>query len=532
MDVSLKNNPSEAVEVLLKSLQAKFTDYSINSLKQHPDYPSLLSINHTLNQLQIDNLAIRATYEQLQNKFPKPLLVHTRDEGGTYRVIAQLDEEQVTFVDRKGKQRSQSKTDFLKSWSGIAVLVDEETKGEERGYALNKIKALLNKAVLPLLMFSLALLMVYIISYTDNLLSTFDYLFLLTKTLGIAATIPLIIRLLDKNNPFVKKLCHSGKAGGKSNCARVLDSPTAHLLELFAWSEIGFVYFTSLFLYVLLFPSHLLVLIAGLAVLAAPYTFYSVYYQWKVARQWCRLCLAVQGVILLELILAILYFNTYSFTALSLAGIASLLLVSAIVVSTYSLLKPILTEIKSNQTQIQRLKKIKYKPEVFQLLLSQNPAMDTSEINAIQLGNPESKHKITIISNPTCGPCVKMHHRLFELLKTKENINLQEIFLTSEDENSPAYQIAKAMLKLYQTKDIEIVKEAIASYYRYEKADYKKWLEQYASDKTGHIEIKQILKQHIAWCRERKISATPTMLYNGYELPKEYTIEDLDYLMD
>ena len=526
MAIPRKENPSEAVEMLLHRLNTKFTPYSIRNLQQHPDYPSLLSINHTLNQLQIDNIALRATYEQLQNEFPKPLLVHTQQQGGTYRVIDTLDEENVYFVNKKGTLQSQSKEDFLKSWSGVAVLVDEQTKGVEKDYAANRTKALLDQAKLPGIAVGLVLLMVYTFYYTNNVSSAFDYLFLLTKALGIAATIPLMIRLVDKENPFVEKLCHSSKA----NCSSILDSPAASFLGVFAWSEIGFVYFATLFFYLLLFQAHANVLIAGFALLAAPYTAYSLYYQWKIARQWCRLCLAVQVVLLLELGLAIAFFSTYTLSPVSLPSILALVLVLVMAVSGYGLLKPILIEWRSFKQQFPRLNRIKYKQEVFQLLLRKNPAMDTSGVIPIQLGNPEGKHQLTIISNPTCGPCINMHQKLFEVLKGKENVGVQEIFLTGQHENSRDYQIAKCMVTLYQSTKTTTAKEAIAAYY--EDKDSKSWMQKYDQAKADRAEVKQTLEQHRAWCREREISSTPTILYNGYQFPKEYTIEDLDYLLE
>ena len=531
MAQSLKENPSEAVGILLHRLNTRFTDYSIRTLQQHPDYPSLLSINHTLNQLQIDNIALRATYEQLQNDFPKPLLVHTQQQGGTYRVVDKLDEETIYFVDKRGKLQAQLKEDFLKSWSGVAVLVDEQTKGVEKDYAVNRTKALLDQAKFPGAVLGLVLLIGYIFYYTDTLFSTFDYLFLLTKAMGVAATIPLMIRLIDKENPFVKKLCHSQKGKSKINCASILDSPAANVLGVFSWSEIGFVYFVTLFFYLLLFQAHANALIAGFAILAAPYTLYSLYYQGKIARQWCRLCLAVQAILLLELGLAIAFFSTYTLSPVSLPSILALMLVSVVVISGYSLLKPLLIEWKSLKQQFPRLNSIKYKPEVFQSLLRKNPAMDTTGVVPIQLGNPEGKHQLTIISNPTCGPCISMHRKLFEVLKSKENVGVQEIFLTDGNANSAAHQIAECMLKLSQSAN-PATKEGIAEYYHYYSHDRKGWLQKYDHVEANSAETKQILEQHIAWCWERKVSATPLLLYNGYQLPKEYTIEDLDYLLE
>ena len=230
----LKETPSEAVSILLNRLDAKFTTYSLKNLRQHPDYPSLLSINHTLDQLRIDNVAIKATYEQLQNEFPKPLLVHTNENGGTYRVVDNLDEQKVSFVDKQGKLRTQPKEAFIKTWSGVTMLVDEQTKGVEKDYDLNRVKDFIDQARLPGAVIGFLFLIFYVVYFTDNLSTTFDYLFLGTKALGIIATVPLLVRLVDKQNPWAKKLCHSSRAGSKVNCASILDAPAATFLGLFA----------------------------------------------------------------------------------------------------------------------------------------------------------------------------------------------------------------------------------------------------------------------------------------------------------
>ena len=525
----LKETPSEAVSTLLNRLDAKFTSYSLKNLQQHPDYPSLLSINHTLDQLRIDNIAIKATYEQLQHEFPKPLLVHTNENGGTYRVVDNLDEQKVSFVNKQGKLRSQSKEEFMKTWSGVTMLVDEQTKGVEKNYARNRVKDFIDQARLPGAVIGFLLLVFYVVYFTDNLSTTFDYLFLGTKALGMIATVPLLVRLIDKQNPWAKKLCHSSKAGSKVNCASILDAPAATFLGLFAWSEIGFLYFTVLFCYLLLFSIHANVLIAGLALLAAPYTLYSVYYQWKVAQQWCRLCLAVQVVLLLELVLAIVFLTAYPLDPVGIGSIVALVLILFVVVFTYSFLKPLLAEWKSQQKQFPQLNKIKYQLEVFQALLSKSLKMDTTEITPLQLGNPEGRHKLTIISNPTCGPCADAHHKLFDLMKNKKNVSVEKVFSTNE--SSRGYLIAEHMLKLYQDNPRQ-AKEAVSAYYEAYRYDAEGWMQHYKLVEMDCIKARLVLKEHRDWCRKRGVHVTPTVLYNGQELPKEYRVEDLNYLLD
>jgi uncharacterized membrane protein len=315
----LKDNEAEALRILLKRIKAKTSSQTLKELKSHPHYPGLISFNYVLDNLKVENMALRASYEQMQNEFPKPLLVHMNDNGGMYLVVDNLDEERVHFVNERGKLESQPKDDFLKTWSGIAMLVDAEAKVKEEGYKLNLIKDSINKIKLPLAIGSLILAAFYAVYFTNNNLEVFDYLFLFTKSIGLIASIPLMIQLIDKQNPYVKKLCSSKKADSKVNCSSILDSPAAYFLGIFSWSEIGFVYFSTLFLYILLFQGHSLEIVISLAFMAAWYPFYSIVYQWKIARQWCRLCLAVQAVLVADLLLSanFLYYRSFSFEQIS-----------------------------------------------------------------------------------------------------------------------------------------------------------------------------------------------------------------------
>ncbi len=121
-------------------------------------------------------------------------------------------------------------------------------------------------------------------------------LLLLIKLAGIAATTLLLIYEIDKSNAFVKSICTAGK---QTNCAAVLQSKASKILGM-SWSEAGFFYFASTFLF-LLFPGiSFMAKICLLSIancLAAPYILFSVYYQWKVVKQWCPLCLTVQAVL-------------------------------------------------------------------------------------------------------------------------------------------------------------------------------------------------------------------------------------------
>ena len=87
----------------------------------------------------------------------------------------------------------------------------------------------------------------------------------------------------------------------------MLNAPVATLGGILPWTDVGLLYFSGGLLLSLLagFQPVLWPLVGLLALLALPYTVFSLYYQGAVARQWCTLCLGVQAVLLTEGILAI-----------------------------------------------------------------------------------------------------------------------------------------------------------------------------------------------------------------------------------
>jgi protein-disulfide isomerase len=67
---------------------------------------------------------------------------------------------------------------------------------------------------------------------------------------------------------------------------------------------------------------------------------------------------------------------------------------------------------------------MKANEDVFKTLLKQQPFYETTDsvtqllnYSVIHFGNPDAQLKITILTNPFCNPCAKMHKRVEKLLK-------------------------------------------------------------------------------------------------------------------
>ena len=102
----------------------------------------------------------------------------------------------------------------------------------------------------------------------------------------------------------------------------------------------------------------------------------------------------------------------------------------AIPIFALNLLLPKLSEGNQVGRLRQEINSIKANDEVFKSLLLQQPFYEVSTSDSqILFGNPDAMLKITILTNPFCNPCSKMHKRVDKLLKeTNENVCIQYLF--------------------------------------------------------------------------------------------------------
>lgn len=85
--------------------------YLDHQLQSHPDYPSLVSITDTLDELDIENMSLVVDKERL-HELPVPFLAHSSMNGGVFIVIDNVE-----------KQIKRDKK-FEKNWDGIIVLAE------------------------------------------------------------------------------------------------------------------------------------------------------------------------------------------------------------------------------------------------------------------------------------------------------------------------------------------------------------------------------------------------------------------------
>jgi len=350
----------------------------------------------------------------------------------------------------------------------------------------------------------------------------------LFTTAGLITSILLLIQSIDGSNPLVQKLC----SGNNSDCKAILTSKAATVFEGLSWSEVGFFYFSGTWL-ALLFGNHSTPLLQALAILnimSLPYTFYSVYYQARIAKQWCVLCCTVQALLWLGFIPSITAFNT----ALSMpdAAVWATLFISFLFfVALWVLVKPLFLKVQQIKPLKDQLRKFKYNSELFNSMLNNQPRYTLpSEDWSIVLGNTQASTSITMVSNPYCPPCSKTHKLLDELLEQRTDIQARIVFTANNNDEDIKTPVSRHLMALNQLKDREIIKKALNDWYEQKQKDYKAWAKVYPVelDETEYYKI----DNQKAWCQMAEVTATPTLLLNGCRLPDLYQLPDLKYMLE
>lgn len=372
--------------------------------------------------------------------------------------------------------------------------------------------------------------------YTNSNIFPASYsLLLLLKLAGCFVTALLLWYEVDNANPVLKQICGIGSSGKQTNCSAVLNSKQSKLFNIISWSEIGFFYFAGGFISLSVAGVQvetILHTLVWLNLVALPYTIFSLYYQWKVAKQWCVLCLAVQTLLIAEFVTT-LSFNILSPSLFILSGSALTTLFPSFLLPCilWFLLKPILLQNQEAKRKKRELLKFKYDSRIYHALLPKQKQIteDTTGLG-IMIGNPNAANTIIKVCNPYCGPCAKAHPEIEKLLEDNEDVKLQIIFTASNDEQDRASLPVKHLLAIAEKNNEILTKGSLDEWYLAKTKDYEVFASKYPMN--GELSKQGTKVEAMStWCKQEEIAFTPTLFINGYQLPDVYNIGDLKYFL-
>ncbi|HMQ43036.1 MAG TPA: vitamin K epoxide reductase family protein [Mariniflexile sp.] len=313
----------------------------------------------------------------------------------------------------------------------------------------------------------------------------------------------------------------------KINCNAVLDSKQATLFNgTISLSLLGFSYFFGTLSYLVIsgFSFAAFSVLGILSYITLPIILTSIYYQVVVLKQWCKFCIIIQAVFIAEI--GISYFSGINVMAITPENVFLLLALFLIPILGWKLIKPMLEQEKESNVHKRALKKIKNNPHVLEGLLVKSKQIKTSVKGlGITLLNDAAKYQVIKVCNPYCGPCAKAHPMLDGLVNAGK-INLQVLFTAHANGEDVKAKPVSHFLAINELGDRSRLRQALDDWYLADKKDYETFAAKYPMNGELEKQTTKIVAMR-QWCDAENITHTPTVFINGYELPKEYSIEDL-----
>lgn len=168
--------------------------------------------------------------------------------------------------------------------------------------------------------------------------------------------------------------------------------------------------------------------------------------------------------------------------------------------------------------------KLKYKheqllasPDTFWYLLARQPEAENSD-EAMPVSNyAESDHTLTVIMNPACPQCAKVHRAITSL----QNCRIDLIFIVNKDD-SQSYDAALRIVSSGIRDEWPETDRIIAGWYK---------TRTFPPQTKVHPLAKKDLEAQIEYCRRIGIAGTPTVLIDNRRLPPPYSAEDIRYIL-
>jgi len=525
------DNVIDTTGFLLKKLGVIFTNsFFSDTLQSHPFYPSFAAVSDVFLDYNIENEAIRVSYDDLL-KIETPFIAHLTMNSGIFIVIEKVTEEEIAFYYNGKSSRLIKKEDFLKTWGNIVFIAKPTSKSVEPDYKKHRKQELLEKTKISALVSVVVLLFLSILLLKPAIVSFFPLL--LAKLIGLFFAILLVKQELGYHSEIADKLCTLSKSAG---CNEVLRSKGSKLFGKLPFADVGLVWFIASVLYLLFFSmTHLALfsinLLGWIALFSIPMILFSISYQLFVVKKYCPLCLGVMGILVVELLL-LFFFYGFRFQLPHISELLLIFLTLCLTSFIWFEWKQLTLKNKNLQHSEINYFRLRRNPAVIQSLLTESKEIENATLpNPIYLTSNQSKIVLTEVINLFCKPCKTAFEKIKKLLSNscKDTLDVNVILLCNTD--NPENEMTKTALHfiaLSEQQSVHQVKIALFDWFNL--LDYKLWIDKYpATVNESHLEI---LKSHSNLCKDNNIEGTPTSFLNNKKIPHSIDLEDLQYLIN
>ena len=519
-----KLNNDNVFANFLEVISVKHTrTFSNKFFKEHPHRNNLYGLSKMLTDYGIENKCLKFTNKDRLSDLEPPFIAHIWND---FVIVTKISENNIDSI-WNGDQLSTNYSDFNSKWSGVVLLAETNENSIEPNYKTNRKSELFADLKTYTLYVAFSMLIAAWYVKQQFISSLYLNMLLIVNLLGAVVGFLLLQKQINSKSNYVDAIC--SLFGGVHGCNDILQSKASKFLGLISWSEIGFAYFISNILLILFSPEYIAYAMF-INVFALPYSIWSVWYQSK-HKQWCVLCLVTMLIIWCIFLInkTFGHFTAPAFTFFDTVAVFTFYMLPLLLIS---IIIPKFSESNKVENLNYEINNIKADEDAFLAILKKQERYDVGLSDSkIIWGNPNAKVFVTVLSNPHCEPCRRMHFRLEKLLKyNSDKLCVQYIF-SFFDKYEELTDSNRFLISAYCNSSAEESAQIYNEWFEHSTFENReKIFKKYNFSFDANVE-KEFLK-HNSWIDKTKLMATPTILINGYELPKNFKIEDVRYLSD
>lgn len=493
-------------------------DYLQELLEETPYLQSLMGIGLVLSKYNIANECVRfLDKSELEADLCPNIIIY----DNSFAIVYDCNHDSVRLYSESIGETTIDKSEFLKKWNGVALLIQPDSKSSEPDYDNRKRHSGLSSFKQYALSIGMTALFCVGAIINPNHFQWTWWAIICLNVMGLYVAFMLLQKQLHIPNKFADKLCGIAK---ESHCETVTNSDGGELFGLVKLSEVGSAFF-FVNLVTLIFSPQSLYLLAIVAACVLPFSFWSIWYQKFKAKSWCVLCLITLAIMWLQ---ASVYLIGGIYKLYDINWLTIIELLAGYVVAVLSINKIMdLFEIKSKARMWHReYNRLKVNDKVINAFELGAATFNTEKetCSSLFFGNPDAPTQITVFSNPYCFPCAIMHERIKDLPGNAVRVNYVMSYFPSKGSSINHYIIAA-----YQQLGPEKTWDLMTRWYESDKTIGDKFFKDLGLDITSKDVISEFEK-HEKWKQNDRLYGTPTVIVNGREIVYPYVVEDYMYI--
>lgn len=470
----------------------------------HPNYPSALAFSDTLNFMGVRNDAYELDKEYW-DELPEEFIAIV---DNSFSLVKKAGAQYAVYSEKaktlNKEELHQQSTDF--------VLLFEKDQTESR----------------PAIRYQPFIYALFAIVLVFSLVTRawYETAFIAFSLAGVYISLEIFNQKFGNASPVIGSIC--GEAAGNqtvNSCNKIISQDKTSILGL-KFSDFSLIYFTGTTILALFLPATSFIL-KGFAFVSLIAIGYSLYIQAFVEKTFCRVCLLIISILVVQLITASFFFKNTPFTIHT--ALLSLLLWTGIFAMVLYLNNTLGEKEKLQKSNAKNLR-FKRNYDLFKRELLENEKVTFTDQETFSVGSREPKLRISIVSNPYCGFCKDAHTIMENLLKRyPEDISVQMRFnYSAEQQNPKLTRLISDFMYAYQNKPEQEFLHLID--YWFETKDEEK-----THRKSGAPDESEDLSPLLTLSAENRnagLNFTPIILINGYQFPDKYDREDIYYFID